>query len=273
VNAAQKKKAFMALLVVGAIGAVGFQLAPAFGLTGGSSKKKTATASKLAPGEKPSRIAGGKKLRVAGGQPARVAGGKPSRVAGGKAPRTAPRKAPRRVAGGNQGPEAGDPEAEKGSAAAARRAGPQELAELLDDSDFDYRVEGLRDPMVDLLLIAQMKREQEAAEKPYRPEAKVEGILWSETRPLVIIEGKIYEKGQSFDGKGAIVEIHPSHIVVGHGLDTFGLSVSGVYGAPVSELPPELHARSSSAPDRDPLLYPLADELQAETCSDGASVP
>lgn len=271
-NAAQKKKAFMALLMVGAIGAVGFQLAPAFGLTGGSSKKKTATASKLAPGEKPCRIAGGKKLRVAGGKPSRVAGGKPSPVAG-KTPRTATRKAPRRVAGGNQGPEAGDPKAENGSAAAARRAGPQELAELLDDSDFDYRVEGLRDPMVDLLLIAQMKREQEAAEKPYRPEAKVEGILWSETRPLVIIEGKIYEKGQSFDGKGAIVEIHPSHIVVGHGLDTFGLSVSGVYGAPVTELPPELHARSSSAPDRDPLLYPLGDELHAETCSDGVSVP
>ena len=120
-----------------------------------------------------------------------------------------------------------------------------------------YDSDGLRDPAVDLLLAAQAKREQEAAQKPYRPNAKLEGILWNEAQPLVIIEGKIYEEGQTFDGKGRIVEIHPTHIVVGHGIEKFGILVSSLYGAPVTALPLELHAFQLATPGSDPLIFRL----------------
>jgi len=282
VNAAQKKKLMMVVLMVAAVGLVGYQLAPMFGFGGGSSGKKSSkksSAAKRKPGEKICRVAGGKTSRVAGGKTSRVAGGKPSRVAGGKPSRVAGgtrravRQAPRRAASGNAelGPEGS--EGRESPYQAGRTVSPRELVELLNDSDFVYDSDGLRDPAVDLLLAAQAKREQEAAQKPYRPNAKLEGILWNEARPLVIIEGKIYEEGQIFDGKGRIVEIHPTHIVVGHGFEKFGVLVSSLYGAPVTALPHELHASQFATPENDPLIFRLDTAQEAVLSHDEGGPP
>jgi hypothetical protein len=77
---------------------------------------------------------------------------------------------------------------------------------------------------------------------------------------MAIIGGKLYEKGQSFDGKSTILEIHASHIVVGYGVETFGISVSGLSAPSVSALPIEMHAETRPAPHGSSAPYPLSDE-------------
>jgi hypothetical protein len=128
---------------------------------------------------------------------------------------------------------------------------------LLEDSEFAYECEGLRNPAADLVLVA--RKRNEAVEPAYRPTATLDGILWSETRPMAIIGGKLYEKGQSFDGKGTILEIQPAHIVVGCGVETFGISVSGLSAPSVSSLPVEMHAESRPAPRQGAVPGPSSD--------------
>lgn len=189
-TSAQKKKVIMVVLGVTAILLLGYQLAPVIGLTKpnwGSSEEKNSSPSP------------------------------PSQASAPPAPATAEPSKPSIILHGKEGSRPMAVPQPTSQSPTGKRIDSRLFIDQLTNMRFSYEAESqdVRNPFENLT-----ERRKAGTLKPYQPEAKLDGILWNESHPVAIFNGKFYRVGQSFDGIGKIVEVGRGYVVVSNGRDS-----------------------------------------------------